>query len=175
MADKAPIVLAPWMVPVTEIVLGRQPACADQMPIQEEYTVRGPPRGACPLTQYARAPGTISTGDAITHTEYRKAIHDCDVYGYTRLARAFTGGGSAWHSRLGKRGVDQRATRSPDMCRDMALGRGTVLAGFLLRIVGEIRRTAGREHARRGAAGCTPIATFTHRKFDREEPYVGRY
>jgi hypothetical protein len=154
---------------VTEIVPGRQHACADQMPNQEEYTVRSPPRGACPLTQYARAPSTISTSDAITHTEHRKAIHVYDTYGYTCLASAFTGRVGAWHSRLSGRGVDQCATRSPDMRRDMALGRGSVFAVFLVRIVGEIRRTAGGEHARRGAAGCTPITPFTHRGVDGEE------
>ena len=65
--------------------------------------------------------------------------------------------------------MDQRATRSPNVRRDMALGRGSMLAVFLVWIVGEIRRTVGGEHARRGAAGCTPIAPFTHRKVDREE------
>ena len=153
---------------VTEIVLGRQLACADQTPNQE-YTVRSPPRGAYPLTHYARAPGTISTSDAITHIEHRKAIHVYDTYGYTCLASAFTGRVDAWHSRLGGRGVDQRASRSPDMRRDMALGCGSVLAVLFVRIVGEIRRTAGGEHARRGAAGYTPIAPFTHRRVDREE------
>jgi hypothetical protein len=92
--------LAPWMVQ-TEIVLGRQPACADQMPNQKECTVRGPPRGACPLTHYARAPGTISTSNAITHTEHRKTIHVYDTYGYTCLASAFRGGVGTWHSQLG--------------------------------------------------------------------------
>ena len=65
--------------------------------------------------------------------------------------------------------MDQRATRSPNVRRDMALGRGSMLAVFLVWIMGEIRRTVGGEHARRGAAGSTPIAPFTHRKVDREE------
>src|SRR6266852_8751997 len=73
---------------ITEIVLGGQPACADQKPNQEEYTVRGPPRGACPLTHNARAPGTIATSDAITNTEHRKTIHVYDTYRYTCLASA---------------------------------------------------------------------------------------
>jgi hypothetical protein len=145
------------------------------MPNQEECTIYGPPRGTCPLTHHARAPGTISTSDAITHTKHRKTIHVYDAYGYTRLASAFTGRGGAWHNRLGRRCVDQRATRRPDMRRDMALGRGSVLPVFLVRIVGEIRRTAGREYARRGAAGCTPIAPFTHRKVDREEELAESY
>ena len=63
------------------------------MPNEKEYTIRGPPRGACPLTQYARAPGTISTSDAITHTEHRKKIHVYDTYGCTCLASTFTGRG----------------------------------------------------------------------------------
>jgi hypothetical protein len=158
-----------FRVTVTEIVLGRQPACSDQTPNQEEYTVRSPPRGTCPLTHYARAPGTISTSDAITYTEHRKTIHVYDTHGYTCLASAFTGRVGAWHSRLGGGGVDQRAMRSPDMRRDMALGGGSVFAVFLVRIVGEIRRTAGGEHTRRGAAGCTPITPFAHRRVDREE------
>ena len=87
---------------VTEIVLDRQSACADQMPNQEEYTIRGPPRGACSLTHYARAPCTISTSDAVTDTEHRKTIHVYDTYGYTRLASAFTGRVGAWHSRVGE-------------------------------------------------------------------------
>jgi hypothetical protein len=111
---------------VTEIVPGRQPACANQISNQEEYTFRGPPRGACPVTHYARAPGTITTSDPITHTKHRKTIHVYDTYGYTCLASAFTGRVGAWHSRFGGRGVDERATRSPEMRRDMAMGRGSV-------------------------------------------------
>ena len=71
--------------------------------------------------------------------------------------------------------MDKRATCSPCMRRDMALGRRSVLAVLLVRIVGEIRRTAGGEHARRGAAGRTPIAPFTHRRVDEEEEWVGEY
>jgi hypothetical protein len=123
---------------VTEIVLDRQPVCSNQISNQEEYTVRSPPCGACPLTHYARAPGTISTSDAITHTKHRKTIHVYDTYGYTCLASAFKGRVGAWHSRLGERGVDERASRSPDMRRDMALGRGSVSAVFLVRNMGEI-------------------------------------
>lgn len=89
-----------------EIVPGRQPACADQTPNEEEYTVRSPPRGACSVTHHACAPGTISTSNTIAHTEHRKKILVFVTYGYTYLDGAFTGRVGAWDSRVGGRGMD---------------------------------------------------------------------
>ncbi len=121
---------------VTEVVLGRQPTCADQTPNQEEHSVRGPPRGACPPAHYARGPRAIPTSATITYSKHRKTVHVYDAYGYTRLASAFTGRVCARHSRLYERGVDRRATRSTDMYRDMDLGCGSVSSiVFLVRIV----------------------------------------
>ena len=157
---------------VTEIVLGRQPASADQTPNQKEYTLRGPPRNARPPPHGARAPRAIPASDAITHIKHRKTAHVHDAFGHTSLARAFRGRVGARHNRLDERCVDERTTRSTDMHRDMALGCGSVLSVttiiLLVKVVGGIRRTAGGEHARRGAAGRTPIAPFARRRVDRE-------
>ena len=149
---------------ITEIVLGRQPACADQTPNQGEYSFRGSPRGTCPPTHGACGPCAISTSDAITHTEHRKTVHVYNAHGRTSLARAIRGRVGTRHSRLGERCMDQRATRSTDMRRDMALGCGSVLpiVVFLhVNVMGRVRRTTGGEHARRSAPGRSPIAPIT--------------